>query len=98
MIKVAVALCLAAAAASPLAAQTVSPALPRDVTAFVEKRRGCDHFRGEYSEDRERARFIRQNVIRLCKGTDRRLAGLKRKYRADVTVMRILNDYETPVE
>jgi hypothetical protein len=84
------------ATVAPAAAQ--APALPKDVAAFVHDRQGCDHFRGEYSDDRERARFIRQNVIRLCKGADRRLAALKKKHKANASVMAVLDAYEDRIE
>jgi len=74
------------------------PGLPLDVLSFVNRRDGCDHFRGEPTdfdeaylnqagedglrEQRERAEFINQNIAELCTGTDAQLRALKVRYDA----------------
>jgi hypothetical protein len=72
--------------------------LPADVARFVERRDGCDHFRGEEPYDDERRRFLEQRIRKLCIGTDRTLANLKKKYRDDRPVMDRLNAYEPKIE
>ena len=73
-------------------------AFPPDVAGFIERRDGCDHFRGEEPYDEERRLFLLQNMKELCTGTDRHLAGLKKKYAGQPDVMEKLNDYEARIE
>lgn len=73
-------------------------AFPPDVAKFVERRDGCDHFRGEEPYDEERRLFLLQNMKELCTGTDRQLAELKEKYAGQPHVMKKLNDYEAQIE
>lgn len=72
--------------------------LPTDVARFVEKRDGCDHFRGEEAYDEERRKFLLKNMNALCKGTDARLMQLKKKYAQQRAIMHKLNDYEEQIE
>ena len=53
------------------------PPVPDDVTRFVERRDACEHFRGEAPYDAERRRFLEQQTLKFCAGTDRELAQLK---------------------
>jgi hypothetical protein len=46
-----------------IAADNNDNPLPEDVTAFVERRDGCDHFRGEYPYDEDRRKFLHKNMI-----------------------------------
>ncbi|WP_188379384.1 hypothetical protein [Oxalicibacterium faecigallinarum] len=55
---------------------------PTDVQYFIERRDGCDHFRGEYPYDEERGRFIAKNLKDLCTGTDKQLKKVKEEIRA----------------
>ena len=71
---------------------------PLDVARFIERRDGCDHFRGEDPYDEERRKFLQQQTLRLCVGTDNDLATLKKKYRGDNAIMAKLNDYEPQIE
>jgi predicted oxidoreductase len=68
--------------------------LPRDVQRFVDRREGCDHMRGELDRLNELSREMRK----LCGGTDKELAQLKRKYAANSTIMQILNQFEASIE
>jgi hypothetical protein len=68
--------------------------LPRDVQRFVDRREGCDHMRGEL----ERANELGREIRKLCGGTDKELAQLKRKYAANSTIMQILNQFEASIE
>lgn len=72
--------------------------LPPDVARFVERRDGCDHFRGEEPYDEERRKFLHKRMLELCVGTDRQLADLKKKYGDNRAVMTKLNDYEPQIE
>jgi hypothetical protein len=64
--------------------------LPRDVQKFVDRRVDCDHVRVIKEMPRE--------LSRLCAGTDKELAQLKRKYAANSTIMQILNQFEPGIE
>jgi predicted oxidoreductase len=64
--------------------------LPRDVQKFVDRRVDCDHVRVIKEMPRE--------LSKLCTGTDKELAQLKRKYAANSTIMQILNQFEPGIE
>lgn len=72
--------------------------MPTDVARFIEKRDGCDHFRGEEPYDAERREFLLKNMNKLCKGTDRQLARLKKKYAQQPAIMEKLSDYDEQIE
>jgi hypothetical protein len=72
--------------------------LPKDVTRFVDQRDGCDHFRGEEPYDEARRKFLDKSMDRLCTGTDKKLARLKKKYAGRPDVMSKLNEYEIRIE
>jgi hypothetical protein len=74
--------------------------LPKDVAKFVERREGCDHFRGEIPEatDPERMDEINRELKKLCKGTDKKLLQLKHKYAANTTVTSVLAAFEPNIE
>lgn len=86
------------------AAHAVAGELPSDVQAFVERRDGCEHFRGEPwdagddPEVRSRREFIFDSIARLCTGTDKALAKLRRKYRNNPGVLERLRRYEDSIE
>ena len=71
---------------------------PSDVASFIERRDGCDHFRGEEPYDKERRKFLHHRILELCGETDKQLALLKKKYRANKTVIAKLNEYEPKIE
>jgi hypothetical protein len=72
--------------------------LPGDVASFVERRRICDHLRGEEPYSRERAADLSQGTEKYCRGTDRELAALRVKYRNDSSAAKILENFETNIE
>jgi hypothetical protein len=74
--------------------------LPREVQRYVDKREGCDHMRGEIPEpgEKQRMREVSREIQRLCKGTDKELARLKRKYAKSPSVMRRLGEFEPGIE
>ena len=71
---------------------------PREVTAFMVARDGCDHFRGEEPYDAERRAYIDENVAELCHGTDATLAMLRRRYASDTAVTAALKGYDARIE
>ena len=95
--------CLIFLAACSHASALTPPRLPSEVRAFIEERNLCDHFRGEPSEgdspeEVERRQFLIDSLDIYCAGTDRRLAALKRRYKANPAVMRRLNEFEEHLE
>lgn len=74
--------------------------LPPDVAKYVEQREGCDHFRGEIPDppDKQRTRKIEREIRKLCTGTDKKLAQLKRKYARNQSVMKRLSEFEKKIE
>lgn len=72
--------------------------LPAEVAAFIERRDGCDHFRGEEATDETRAAEIAAKLETLCKGTDAELAKLKKRYARDKAVQKALAVYEETIE
>ncbi len=82
------------------AAARADDPLPKDVRDFVFKREGCDHFRGEIPEprDKRRMREVNRELVELCKGTDKTLAKLKKKYAAKAGIMRQLGEFEEEIE
>ena len=83
--------------------------LPSDVQRFLNQRAECDHFRSEprdfdvgYKEkfgkdaedaERKRAEFLEKKTNEFCAGMDKRLVSLKRKYRGNEHVIKILARY-----
>lgn len=74
--------------------------LPPDVVKYVEQREGCEHFRGEMPDppDKRRMREVEREIRKLCTGTDKKLAQLKRKYAKNQAVLKRLNEYEENIE
>lgn len=74
--------------------------LPPDVAKFVEQREGCDHFRGEMPDpsEKQRMREVERELHKLCTGSDKKLAQLKRKYAKHRAVMERLNAFEERIE
>lgn len=81
------------------AAQAAEP-LPHDVLQFIEQRDSCEHFRGEIPEpeEGERMQEVSRQFDKYCRGTDRKLAALKRKYSKDAAVRKRLAEYELKIE
>lgn len=81
-----------------------SKPLPREVRAFIERREGCDHFRGEPVPEPEddpegsRRKQIESALAKLCTGTDAELARLRARYRKDAAVTAALADFEDDIE
>ncbi len=72
--------------------------LAPDVARFIERRDGCEHFRGEEGYDAARRREPAAQVRKLCSGTDREFANLKRKHATNRDLMARLNEYEAAIE
>lgn len=77
-----------------------SSKLPVDVADDLADREACDHFRGEVIDPPDAA--LKQernaNIVRYCKGTDRKLAALKRKHKGNKRTMRALNELDPHIE
>ncbi|MDQ2138172.1 hypothetical protein RBI14_08330 [Alcaligenaceae bacterium B3P038] len=74
-------------------------ALPADVVSFIAGRDQCDHFRGEDpGDDEARAESLQSKLEQTCRGTDARLATLRRHYADNATVKAALAGYEKNVE
>ncbi|RYE73450.1 MAG: hypothetical protein EOO81_00420 [Oxalobacteraceae bacterium] len=71
---------------------------PEDVRLFIDKRDRCDHLRGEDFYDGNRAKDIQNKMTLFCRGTDARLAGLKRRYQGRPDIMRALAAYDAKIE
>lgn len=71
---------------------------PREVTEFMVARDGCDHFRGEEPYDAERRVYIEESIAELCRGTDAKLAMLRRRYASDPSVISALHGYDDRIE
>ena len=100
-----------AAAATPAAAaaETVTPvadtapsraatALPPAVVAFQKQRDACDHLRGEEPYDKQRAAFLKAQLDKTCKGSDKALAALRKRFAHDPQAIAALRDYEDRIE
>lgn len=100
-----------AAAATPAAAaaETVTPvadtapsraatALPSAVVAFQKQRDACDHLRGEEPYDKQRAAFLKAQLAKTCKGSDKALAALRKRFAHDPQAIAALRDYEDRIE
>lgn len=95
--------CLVLLAACSHASALTPQRLPSEVRTFIEERKICDHFRGEPAEGDspeqvKRREFLLDSLDIYCAGTDKRLAALKRRYKANPAVMRRLNEFEERVE
>ena len=77
-----------------------SDLLPRDVQRFVDRRETCDHLRAEMPDPGAKLRMAEaeREPGKQCKGTDKELARLKRKYAANTTIMQVLNQFDTGIE
>jgi hypothetical protein len=65
--------------------------LPPDVQRFMGRRENCDQMRRAVPDAREK-------LLKLCVGTDKELAQLKRKYASNSTILQILNQFEADIE
>lgn len=74
------------------------PGYPFDVEEFIDRREICDHFRGEEPYDADRAKFLAEQIIKTCTGTDRELQELKQKYKDDDDILELLNGFEKEIE
>jgi len=95
-------LMLLALASSPTPlAEDVGPVA--DVDTFIAGREACEHFLGEPTEGSspeqfERRAFVRDAIDIYCAGTDRRLAGLRRRFAAYPAVIARLARFEASIE
>ncbi|MEQ1512573.1 MAG: hypothetical protein ABL934_07830 [Lysobacteraceae bacterium] len=77
---------------------------PHEVRAFLDRRDGCDHFRGEPIPEPvddpggERRREIETALRELCTGTDAELVRLRARYRDDAAISAALAGLEDDIE
>ncbi len=77
---------------------------PHEIRAFIDRRDGCDHFRGEpwpegdSPAERERRQELKAAMKAACSGTDVELARLRGKYRDDADVAAALMAFEDDIE
>lgn len=66
--------------------------LPRDVSAFIDRRMGCNHFAGEFNGDRsERDREVTRMMRRLrCDRVEADEARLMKRHAESPTVLKAL--------
>ncbi|KRD39339.1 MULTISPECIES: hypothetical protein [unclassified Lysobacter] len=69
---------------------------PHEVRAFLQRYDDCEHWRGEEAPqgDRQRSKEIVQGANRACKGNDRRLTELRRRYQNVPAVAAVLSKLE----
>lgn len=84
----------------PIASASARGPLPFDVRKFIDRREGCDHIRGEVTDlsAMQRSKDLSREIGTLCKGTDKELAHLKKKYASNAWVMQRLNEFEDSIE
>ena len=89
-----------AAASKPTDAAASKPAaaLPSAVVAFQKQRDACDHFRGEEPYDKQRAAFLKAQLAKACKGSDKALAALRKRFAQNPEAISALRDYEDRIE
>lgn len=71
---------------------------PEDVASFIERRRICDHFRGEDPYSPDRRAEINRATEKYCGGTDRELATLRVKYRDARAIGTALENFDGNIE
>lgn len=93
-------LLLILALVSPYSPLLAGEPLPPDVQRFIDQREGCDHMRGEVPDpsDKKAMKDVARQIRTLCKGTDKTLARLKKKYVHSPAVTRQLNEFEPDIE
>lgn len=73
--------------------------LPKEISAFSNKRDLCDHFRGEpVGDTEEHTKYVNEQLEIYCRGTDKQLERLKRKYKKNRIVIQHLDKYEYNIE
>ena len=74
--------------------------VPSDVVKFTDRRKDCDHLRGDVRGelDQKGQQKFETNFKKFCGGTDRELASLRRKYIKNRVVIDILKTYPYRIE
>jgi len=87
-----------------VAASVAADGYPPEVAKYIERREICEHFRqepwpeGSVGDDKERKEFLVSQFERYCKGTDKAIRELKRKYKNNRAVIEKLEQYEPDIE
>lgn len=79
----------------PVLSSLADELLPPEVQRFIDRREGCDHMRGEMPGpgEKQRGREMNREIQKLCNGTDKGLARLKKQYAKNPSLMQRLDDY-----
>jgi hypothetical protein len=72
--------------------------MPEEVKQFQKERDLCDHFRGEDGYDKERQKFLLEQMKTYCTGSDDKLRKLRLKYQNNKPVLNSLKSYEDRIE
>lgn len=86
-----------ASAGSPATA-TATASLPQAVITFQQRRDECDHLRGEEPYDKQRAAFLKAALAKACKGSDKALAALRKRFAQHPEALAALKPYQDRIE
>lgn len=96
-------LCGAALLASMMCADiSAQQTYPKDVTDFIQSRDDCEELRSSLPDavpghDAD-LRGVIQDIREQCRGTDRALDQLKKKYASDPAILQKLGSYDSQTE
>jgi uncharacterized protein len=66
--------------------------LPKEITDFLARVEGCDHWAGEEGYDEERKKEIKKAIKRLkCKKLDKETKKLQQKYKNDPEILKTIS-------
>ncbi len=77
---------------------------PHEIRTFIAARDQCDYLRsepfpeGDTQDARARRKQLTTAMRKHCKGTDRRLADLRKRYRHDAVISKLLAAFDARVE
>ena len=68
---------------------------PKDIQRFIDNADLCEHMAGEFDSDqsKQRQREIEQAVVKYCGAAQRQLRVLKRKYKNNAGVQKIIEEH-----
>lgn len=67
--------------------------MPRDIRAFAEHAKACEHFGGEYDGRApvDRKRQVERGIRKYCGAASRQLPKLRAKYRRDPAMLEMID-------
>jgi len=86
---------VAASAAIACSIATAANPIPRDVSRFVDNADNCEHLAGEFDNSlaQSEQRRIERDVARFCDAARKQLSTLRKKYRGNADIERILSEH-----